>query len=199
MAIISRLIVLLFWLSLTSPVYADVLNKPLQTADKVSELEREQGYLLLYVNADGVAPSIEFSRIRGKKPLSELTETLKFDRDYQISFKDKPAGLYLVPMFAGNYQITNVNAPFYDLPFSLTTRNRASWRFAIEADKINFIGEISIAKARATNTIDVNLHPRIAVHYQRIGQELAELLTRYPLVSNLGYRDQFLTTLEQQQ
>ena len=102
-------------------------------------------------------------------------------------------------MFAGNYQITNVNAPFYDLPFSLTTRNRASWRFAIEADKINFIGEISIAKARATNTIDVNLHPRIAVHYQRIGHELAELLTRYPLVSNLGYRDQFLTTLEQQQ
>lgn len=181
---------------LNSPVLAKAIVKKLSMAQQVAPLAKKQGYLLVYVNVDGVAPSIEFSKVKTTKTDVIVGEANGYSKDYRLDLKQLKPGFYLVPMFSGIYQITRVNAPFYDLPYWLGTGNKAKWRFAIEANKVNFIGEIFIAKERGTNNIDVHLLNRVAKYYPEIKQQLAMLAEPLPLALKMGYQDPFLQELE---
>jgi hypothetical protein len=172
------------------------LIKTLSLPVSAPVLEKGQGYLLVYINVNGSAPSIELSKVNTKKTDFLVTEPSSFTRDYTLDLKNITPGFYVVPMLAGIYQITRVNAPFYDLPYWLATEKQAKWRFGIEENHVNFIGEIYIAKERGTNTIDVNLLNRFATYRKQILNELLTMPVKLPLVIKPGYQDEFLRALE---
>lgn len=174
--------------------------KELTTSDNLVPLQKNQGYLVLYLNVNGSAPSIEFKKIKSRKANKKgyllSTDKMSFTNNtYTIALKDKKEGIYLVPLLAGLYQITRVNAPYYDLPYWLPTENNKTWRFSIKKEQLNFIGEINIARERGTNFINVNFYNRLATHKAEIDTALNQLYTDFPLSLSVGYRDDFLKAL----
>lgn len=171
--------------------------KVLSDANNVAELKKKQGYLLVYVNVEGVAPSIEFSRINTRKTDVMLPdEKITYVKDYFLDLKNIEKGFYFIPMFAGIYQITRVNAPFYDLPYWLPTEKSANWRFAIEENAVNFIGELNIEKERGKRVINVHLFNRTALYHDELIEQISLLPIKLPLKVKAGYRDDFLMVLE---
>ncbi|WP_250459059.1 hypothetical protein [Microbulbifer litoralis] len=161
------------------------------------ELGSGQGYLLVHVDAGGSAPSLEFARIRraGSEPL-EVDEPVRFAaKADKLSLKGLEPGFYLLPLRAGQYQFTRVNAPYYDLPYWMGTDLAANWRFVIEEGRTNYIGDVEIRKERASNSVDTNLLNRIAIRKPEIEAAMPDLLIDCPLSFNAGYRDDFFRAL----
>lgn len=170
--------------------------KTLTTSENRLELQKKQGYLLLYLDVEGVAPSLEIAKINTpNKRILLNNDNINFGNTYTINLKNMPKGFYLVPMQEGIYQITRINAPYYDLPYWLPTKNNKTWRFSILADHSNFIGELTIAKERGTDFINVRLLNRIALFKHAIESALEQHISRYPLALSAGYRDDFLIEL----
>ena len=199
MDFIKLLILLVVICSLsTFSAKARNINISIYEAEAVPKLTDSQGYLLIYVDVEGVAPSIEFSKFRTSKTDFLLPDhKLLFKNNYFLDLKGIKKGFYFIPMLPGIYQITRINAPFYDLPYWLPTENQSKWRFAIEKGHINFIGELKIEKERGTRVINVNLFNRFATYYVDITKEIKRLDGLFPLKNKAGYRDDFVIRLEE--
>ena len=178
------------------PVYSKDYQKSLTTIESIPSLTKNQGYLVVYVDVEGIAPSIELSKINTRK-LGVIPKDKKvhFTHTYTIDLKGLEKGFYYVPMFEGVYQITKVSTPFYDLPYWLPTENDLKWRFSIHKDTFNFVGELNIAKERLAKVIDVNLYNRIATHQEAIKNELKQAQGNSVLMFTPGYRDEFYQEL----
>ncbi len=192
-------ILLSLWLS-HATVQAKAYIKTLTTSANLEPLQKNQGYLVLYLDVNGSAPSIEFKKMKARKANKKgylvSSDKISFTNNtYTIALKDKKKGIYLVPLLAGLYQITRVNAPYYDLPYWLPTENNKTWRFSIKKGQLNFIGELNIARERGTNFIDVKLYNRFATHKAEIDAALHQLYKDFPLSLSVGYRDDFLKAL----
>ena len=173
------------------------LTKILTTAANLTPLMKNQGYLMIYVDVSGIAPSIKISKVNTKKlDIIPRAKKLSFTKDYMIDLKGLDKGFYYVPMLEGVYQITKVNTPFYDLPYWLPTENDPRWRFIIKEQQVNFAGELNIAKERAAKVIDVNLHNRLAYFLDAIKDDLNKAAVELPLNVSSGYRDEFFQELD---
>jgi hypothetical protein len=157
------------------------------------ELASSEGYMLLYVDAGGSAPSFEFARISkaDSEPLP-AGERFRFATSpHKINLKGLAKGFYLLPMTKGQYQITRVNAPHYSFPFRMDTDNRPEWRFVIEPGKTNYIGALHINSERSTSNVEIDLLNRIAMQEPAIRALMGDALNSYPLEFHAGYRDDF--------
>ncbi|MDP7592980.1 MAG: hypothetical protein QF552_09860 [Litorilituus sp.] len=192
---LKKTLFVIVFLGFSLPVFAksnDIL-KQLSQAQNVPALTKKQGYVMVYVNVSGVAPSIEFSKVNTHKTSFILSqEKISYGRDYFLDLQNIKQGFYFMPMFAGVYQITRVNAPFYDLPYWLPTDKESKWRFAVEENHINFIGEINIAKERGKKTLNIHLLNRTATYHAEIIEQIALMSQKLPLKAKPGYRDDFL-------
>jgi len=191
----KKILLFVAMLGFISPVFSknNEVLKQLSHAQDVPALTKKQGYVMVYVNVNGVAPSIEFSKVNTSKTSFLLSEEeVSYGRDYFLDLKNVPQGFYFIPMFAGIYQITRVNAPFYDLPYWLPTDKDAKWRFGVEENHINFIGEINIAKERGKKTLNIHLLNRAATYHAEILEQIALMPKPLPLKAKPGYRDDFL-------
>ncbi|BBM04076.1 hypothetical protein GL2_41500 [Microbulbifer sp. GL-2] len=162
--------------------------------DSPPDLGSRQGYALVKLDVDGTAPSIELSKMyTSGSAYLESGEKAKLRKNsrYSISLKDKPEGFYLMAIPAGLYQITQINAPYFNLPYKLDTASRRTWRFHIEAKKTNYIGSLFIGKQRKSDTIEVYLKNRIATEFSEIQESIGSLTELYPLVSGVGVQDSF--------
>jgi|GEM_PF-1930453 len=187
------ILVIIIGFSLNAFAKSNDVMKQLSQAPDVPALSKKQGYLMLYVNVSGIAPSIQFSKVKTRKTNYILSdEEISYGRDYFLDLKDVKQGFYFVPMLAGVYQITRVNAPFYDLPYWLPTENKSKWRFAVEENHINFIGEINIAKERGKESLNIHLLNRTATYHAEILEQIALMPQQLPLQAKPGYRDDFL-------
>lgn len=168
----------------------------LNTTTEEFKLRRSEGYALFMLNTEGVAPSIELAKIKSyslKK--NRNTRELSFtETKYTVNFKGKKKGLYLAILPAGNYQITKVNAPFYNLPYKLATDNRTTWRFSITKHHVNYIGEVVISKDRGTNFVDAKLLNRIAKNYDEINALTQGI--NFPLSMGTWHKDTFLSSIK---
>lgn len=159
-------------------------------------LAKNQAYLLVRVDVSGIAPSFNFAHILKKKGSYAFdSDKQKLGEKYAVSLKGVKTGFYLLAIKTGHYQITRVNAPFYNLPYWRPTNN-VSWQFSISANKINFIGELNIANERGSDYISVNLFNRFATYQATMSEQLTLLLEQYALVNGKGIRDDFVEELE---
>ncbi|WNC67679.1 hypothetical protein RI845_14275 [Thalassotalea nanhaiensis] len=185
----------LFTTSNTFGVEQEKTLKPIeQITELVAEnrLSKNQGFLLVKLNVNHDAASINFAKIKENRVRFLFdNDTLLLGQKYLLNLKNTDNEFYLLPLLAGGYQITRVNAPFYNLPYWRPTKELASWRFNIEPGKINYVGEINISAERGTDFMKVNLFNRFATEQKEINGSLAGLIEQYPLVSGSGYRDDF--------
>ena len=166
---------------------------------EIPELDKKRGYLLVKLKVGGEAPSIVYRKIktRNTRYLRPGEEDRKpgYVKKRTVHLKGLEPGYYLMEMSAGLYQITQVNAPYYDLSYKLSTDDNPVWRFGIEAGSINYIGELVIEKERGTDFITTNLFNRFAMYKAEIEQQLGSLGNTHPLTVNPGYRDDFQMAL----
>lgn len=153
---------------------------------------------MVKLDVAGPAPSIELVRLgeAGLPPDADFSRQFQSQRRYKIDLKNKAKGFYLTIVKKGTYQITTINAPFFGLPYRVNTQNSRIWRFSIEEDSLNYIGNFHLAAERQTQSVDTRLINRIASELTAILKLKDQLPERLPLRSGPGYRDDFLTTLE---
>ena len=179
------------------PAHSAPLIRYLKDQFNYPPLAKTQGYLLLYVDVAGIAPSIEFAKMKYKRnQFYGGNKKRPLEQHYSLVLKNKAPGLYVVPLLAGDYQITRVNAPYYDLPYWRPTEQDDSWRFTVAEQQVNYIGELKIAKERGNDFIDVSLFNRFARYHEVMLTQYSELLGKYPLLLNPGYRDDFQQKLD---
>ena len=180
-----------------STVSANKNNLQLTEISEVKPLKKEQGYLLINLNTNGIAASVEIVKLLGSKE-DYFEGKQNISKSYQkisLELKNKSKDFYVLPMSQGLYQITKVNVPYFDLPYILNTDDKRKWRFYIEKNKTNYVGELYINKERSTTSIDVSLYNRIATDLIKIKSNLSDLLPLAPLVSGAGVRDDFFDFL----
>ncbi|MCO1335523.1 hypothetical protein MO867_14380 [Microbulbifer sp. OS29] len=162
--------------------------------DEPPELGRREGYILVNLDVGGTAPSIDFVRnYKVGQAYLEGDEEIRLSKNhrYSVSLKGKSKGLYLMAMPVGLYQITQINAPYFNLPYQLDTGDKRVWRFCVDAQKVNYIGRLFINKQRKSDTIEVYLKNRMAADLGEIQDLLGVLIEQYPLVSGAGVQDVF--------
>lgn len=154
-----------------------------ELVQQFAKLSDKYGLLLLDLDVGGAAPAIEIRRIftsgstRSPKP---------------ISLKDKDKGFHFISLPAGNYQIVNVNAPYFNLPYRLDTENDPHWSFTVEEGKINYLGKLIISKERNEHSVDVKLINRIATHINVLGQKFPQMTKKFPVRQAGRLNDTFL-------
>ena len=151
-------------------------------AENLIKLPEKQGYLLLDVDVGGVA-YLHYSKYLTSQQLG---------KDRVMDLNEDEIGFKLIPLFAGRYQITEIRAPFFNLPYKLNTIKQKKWQFTIEPGKINYIGKLTIARERTKDDVDIQLRNRIATDIDRIQSIYARELENYGLVVGSGYQDSFL-------
>lgn len=199
-SIVKALKIFIFWLSVlggtaffsVGVAKASMIN--LRAASQPAELGKGQGYLLLHLNVGGVAPSMEFVKLTSKQELSLRSEKKRTKRfkSVKINLKDKEKGLYLLNLPQGLYQVTQINAPYFNLPYRMSTDNEPYWRFYVEPGKVNYFGQLTIAKERSTRHVNISRLNRIATDKSLIDQELAGLIKNAPLRVSVGVRDDYM-------
>ncbi len=185
------------FLLLNFHVYAEPIEKTLHDTANLPPLKEGEGYLMVHINVEGTAPFIEFSKLKTKHKSFIKKKKQSYSEDYRISLKNIPQGLYFIPMLSGTYQVTKVNTPFYNLPYWIPTENDVRWRFSIDANAVNFIGELFIAKERGTKEVNAELINRFATLHEEIQNAVNELPPSFTstIKINAGYRDDFLMEL----
>lgn len=141
------------------------------------------GYLLLDLDVGGTSPSIALKSIVNNKT-PRLSPQI-------INLKGRKKGFLLLLQKQGDYVIHKVNAPFFNLPYALSTDMSKRWRFHIEAGKVNYIGHLAIRTERTSRHIDINFFNRMATDLVRIKSAYTKLLQQYPLAASHGQGDAF--------
>jgi hypothetical protein len=152
------------------------------------------GYLLLKLDVDNPSASLLFSPLAWKHEIYPPNQPVKRkgSRNYSVQLGGKNPGYYLLELPAGWYQITQVDAPYFNLPYQLHIENNPAWRFQVTGGAVNYAGHLTIAKERSSNYVKIRLHNRIATHLLEVEQVLSGLLQSMPLKYGGGMRDDFL-------
>ncbi len=181
----------------SAPLLAQPKELKLEPAGTEITLRSRYGFLLLSLDVDGVSSSLEFSRLGWNKPEHPPERALKGrpGEDFTVSLQGLDNGLYILALPEGWYQITRVNAPYFDLPFWMDTAEEPSWRFRVDREKTNYAGQLFIARERSSKYVKMRLHNRLAAEIEQIQGALVQQLQVAPLASGSGVRDDFLGEL----
>lgn len=178
--------------------------------ERAPPLEKGMGYLLVNLDVSGTAPSLNLFKVSSdlssidlpsidqSNYARQLRSSTRKSKSITINLKDKNQGFYVLPLPQGVYQITRVSAPYFDLPYLKSTDNTRDWRFSIEEGKLNYIGDLYIAKERTSKNITAKLRNRLASDLSTINSTLSPLLSTTPLSIGVGVRDDFYRHLLQQ-
>ena len=166
--------------------------------ENAKPLKKDQGYLLVKMDVEGVAPSLTVDRLRNKGGsfLDENESVRLLDEIFTIKLKDVGKGFYIMNLKAGLYQVTSVNVPYFNLPFRLDTSEEVTWRFSIHEGKTNYIGTLFVDKERSSQLVNVALFNRIATDKGTIETKFSGLLSQAALRNGTGVRDDFTQLLE---
>ena len=201
---------------LTAATASHAQTATLYTADSLPELKRKQGYALIGVDSGEtesflVINSFESRGFRARRDdtdmkllaqpalsvdeLMEYIQGLACKSDLRVELAGKDLGFYFMMLPAGIYQVTEVSYPYFNLPFRLDTTREREWRFYVEEGKVNYIGQLKLARERSEDAVDVNLINRLAADYEHITATYSTLLDQFPLTSGIYLRDDFLDYL----
>ncbi len=156
------------------------LNAQADTPISAAPLAKGEGLLVL--DLDIKAPSAVMSLQKIGRTSSTLEIKLVSDN-----------GRWLIKALPkGDYQITEIKVPYFDLPFRKDTGKNPAWRISIQADHLNYAGRIEVEKERTEDYVAINKHNRMIADLPTLQKDLASLLTTYPLVNGSGMRDDFI-------
>lgn len=161
----------------------------LATADGFAQpaaLTDSQGYLLMELDVGGVAPAISIGKL-GKRGT--------IGKPVRLDLKKIEERFYLIPLESGRYQVTEINAPLYNLPFRIDTSSEGHWQFSVASGRINYFGKLLIESKRSKDSVKFERLNHLASTLADINQQFSSQLTQYPLIESMGYRDDFYRVL----
>lgn len=165
-------------------------GQPLQLGPlPLQPLPSRQGYLLINLDVNGVAPSFHIRKLKGR-PSSRKRQI------YNVQIKAAAEGLGWLTLEEGSYEFSRIDVPYFDLPYQLDTSDNLLWRFNVEAGRVNYLGKLFIDGRRSVNAVNVQLINRIAADLRLIQGEFSGILKSYPLRHAADYPDSFLSMLE---
>ena len=182
---------------LTAATASHAQTATLYTADSLPELKRKQGYALIGVDSGETESFLVINSFesRGFRARRDDTDMKLSKSDLRVELAGKDLGFYFMMLPAGIYQVTEVSYPYFNLPFRLDTTREREWRFYVEEGKVNYIGQLKLARERSEDAVDVNLINRLAADYEHITATYSTLLDQFPLTSGIYLRDDFLDYL----
>ncbi|NVK87581.1 MAG: hypothetical protein HWE13_05620 [Gammaproteobacteria bacterium] len=163
---------------------------------KAQDLDLSQApaaLILLHLNVDSVAPSLIVEKLIDGKPASNRRKA----STTKLSMDATAKGLYLASLAPGDYQVIELQAPYFDLPYRLNLAEDPRWRFTVAPGQTNYIGMFQLNRERKADEIYIKLINRIATDLPIIQTQLEALLAQYPLVVQSGIQDDFLKELTQ--
>jgi len=180
------------------PSYSAQNKLQIFSPEKIPPLGRNDGFLLLNADIHGSAPSIELMKL-GKLTDSGVLKEIEPSRRKTLVIDLAGAdGLRVASLPSGIYQIVRVNVPYFNLPYRKTTDTSELWRFEIQHEKLNYIGNIVIEKERSKRFVRIQRINRLAKDLDKIQGQLQHVTAKFPLVSSTGAPDEFLTLLNSQ-
>ena len=147
------------------------------------EVIKSKGLFIIELSAGGIGPSMEIKR-KGSRKI------------YKIYLKDKTEGFYFGLLPPGQYQVTQVNAPYFGLPYKSSFEKDPQWQFSIDAGKTNYLGKLTIDKARKTKQVFISLRNRLAEFMVKHAKRYRSVIQKYPLTSGFSAKDKFQQRLD---
>lgn len=184
-----------FFFSIRTPFYMIFLCffSVLSQADSEEEslirepLEDKMGYMLLELDINNVSSSLFYAPVRRR--------SVKVSKEEKLQLNDVDDRFILLALREGEYQITHVDVPLYNLPYFVDYKDDDRWRFKIERSRVNYIGKLIIEKERKIKTVYVRRVTRIAETLSDINKYFPDILSQYPLIHGGSHKDDFLKVL----
>ncbi len=169
----------------------------LYDADTLPPLKGRNGYIVIGVDSGDTESFLVATKLvahnRKARFIGGKLQTT--NKKFRIELAGRETGFYFAVLPPGLYQITQINYPYFNLPFRLSTDGSREWRFFVEEDKVSYVGQLVVARERSEDSVDVNLLNRLAADYEQLTSTYSGLLEQYPLASGIGIRDDFLEFL----
>ena len=143
---------------------------------KKSKSSKELADAIVYLDVDGVAPSIVLEKASNKlEDLDELTfdsplNFHAFSSQLKVPLKGIKKGLYYLRLPVGIYQITELNAPYYNLPYKVDTEKDPRWRFRVYPKSYTYIGHLKIVKDRTRDFVEAYFLDRFYADQEAIDE-----------------------------
>ena len=192
---------IIFYFHSANSAYAKSTNGDIRPI-AISEFDFSQkrkskytGFILLNLNVSGVAPSFDFYKTKigledvSTKFFAKKVKKRGIRKDKRVNLQGLEPGYYVMPLTEGVYQISKVNAPYFDLPYIQDTDQDSRWRFRVYPKSLNYIGKLTIEKARGTKFVDTSLQNRFVTDYDNVVPLAQKHAPHMPLRSSLGIDD----------
>lgn len=193
--IFQLILVIIFITIFPSNLHARTTIKPTPFNKIDLKLKRNEGFLLFYLDTNGISPSLYLRKVSGviSDIIKQPSENNIYYRDQKIAIdlQGLQEGLFALKIKPGAYQITQINDPFYRFPYKRKTYNNQNWRFIVKKQSINFIGSIKILKQSFYNQFHASMKNSFAEHYTVIKQFTSSNNLNIPILNGSGYRDDF--------
>lgn len=152
-----------------------------QASDQIEISAPAKGHGFLLMNLD----------IKASAAIMTLKQIGRSSKAFDIKLTPTHGRWLLHPLPQGEYQITQINVPYFDLPHAMDTAKNPRWRIRIQANQINYAGRMEIERERTERQVSVRKLNRVATDLPLIQRELSSSLALYPLVAGNTLRDDF--------
>lgn len=161
-------------------------------------MTKYQGLALFFIDNELDAASIELKKVVVNEIAPQpRKETFNFTgKKHKVSLGGLAPGFYALILPKGVYQISAVNTPYYDLPYTLDTSHDVRWQFNVFSGHLNYIGHLTIDSERSSRHVSVGLHNRIAKDIQQLPQIIGDKPNALPLRLGSGFKDEYLSLIE---
>jgi len=160
------------------PSYCE--KKSNSSSESPYRLKKKQGLLLIKLDVEVDSAKMLVSGFsRSARPVT-------------LDLKPDELGYMAIKIASGTYKVTEIQVPYFDLPYRVDLSGDRRWQFVIKPRQTNYLGEITVSKLRTKGTIDFRIHNRIAVDYQDYCQLNSGTCNTYPFRFAARYRDDFL-------
>ncbi|MEM6638329.1 MAG: hypothetical protein AAF610_00365 [Pseudomonadota bacterium] len=176
--------------------WADDSEVAIFSPGQAIELDGDEGLALFELVIDGTAPSMNVARLSHRKSTPPPhDEPVSRKRSSVVRLDQAPTEWVVLRLREGWYQITEVDAPFFELPYRLDTSDDPLWRFCVVPGKTAYAGRLFIAKERRTDFVEVTLESRIAFQFETLQAHRDDWFGDANLIYGRAIPDPYVDTL----
>ncbi len=152
------------------------------------QLEKGHGYLIVDLKLARDTGTVTIGRLsktnsRGKRRARTILELGPFSEGRHF---------YLLSLPEGNYVWSEISVPHYDLPHRVDQTQDERWSFSVQADQLNYAGQLLVREGRSTDRVSIALLNRIASSLTELTAAFPDAFSIYPLRNASMHRDQFI-------
>ncbi len=151
-------------------------------------MKKNYGYVVVDLNLERDTGKIVIGRLKKTGANRER----KAKTAIEIGPFKKGRYFFLFALPEDNYVWTEISVPHYDLPHVVDQLQDERWSFSVQANYLNYAGQIRVNEERSSRRISLGLINRLAASLNELRSAYPEQFRQYPLRSAGIYRDLFV-------